>query len=109
MRQILDTLLREQGAESSTTDDLDAALGQLRETPPFDLLAVDCMGPDRGGVAWLMAVREAAPQTRILVVSGETRKERIAAALDAGADEYLMKPFPREALREKLLILGLVK
>ena len=38
----------------------------------------------------------------------ETEIEQMARALEAGADEYLMKPFAPEALRDKLRLLGLI-
>jgi two-component system chemotaxis response regulator CheY len=46
---------------------------------------------------------------KVMMVTTEAETESIRRALDAGADEYLMKPFDREALREKLALLGLVE
>jgi len=40
-------------------------------------------------------------------VTTEAENDFILRALDAGADEYLMKPFDEEALSEKLVMLGL--
>ena len=45
--------------------------------------------------------------SRIVMVTTETAIGRMNEALGEGADEYLMKPFLREALLEKLRILGL--
>jgi two-component system chemotaxis response regulator CheY len=41
-----------------------------------------------------------------MMVTSETEGERVETALSAGADEYLMKPFTREILAEKLAVLG---
>ncbi|MGB7264967.1 MAG: response regulator [Terracidiphilus sp.] len=45
----------------------------------------------------------------MMMVTTEAENDFIVRALDAGADEYLMKPFDVEALSEKLAMLGLVE
>ncbi len=45
----------------------------------------------------------------ILMVTTETEPEQMLRALTAGADEYLMKPFQRESLVDKLRLIGVVK
>jgi two-component system chemotaxis response regulator CheY len=42
-----------------------------------------------------------------MMVTTESEMSRVATALEAGASEYLMKPFDREALLEKLILLGM--
>src|SRR4029077_11743123 len=42
----------------------------------------------------------------VMMVTTESEMEQVEVALDAGASEYLMKPFDRAALLEKLLLLG---
>jgi two-component system chemotaxis response regulator CheY len=44
-----------------------------------------------------------------MMVTTEAENEFILCALEAGADEYLMKPFDEESLSEKLAMLGLVE
>jgi len=46
---------------------------------------------------------------KVMMVTTEAETDFILRALDAGADEYLMKPFDNEALTEKLAMLGLVE
>ena len=46
---------------------------------------------------------------KVMMVTTEAENDFIVRALDAGADEYLMKPFDDEALTEKLAMLGLVE
>ena len=46
---------------------------------------------------------------RVMLVTTETEASQILRALDAGADEYLIKPFHKEALRDKLSIMGLIE
>ena len=42
------------------------------------------------------------------MVTTETEIEQMARALEAGADEYVMKPFTREALDDKLRLIGVL-
>ena len=49
-----------------------------------------------------------AQQMRIVMVTTESEAERVAAALAAGADEYVTKPFTKDALTSKLGIIGLL-
>jgi two-component system chemotaxis response regulator CheY len=40
------------------------------------------------------------------MVTTENGTEQVARAIEAGADEYLMKPFTKESLRDKLALIG---
>ena len=42
-----------------------------------------------------------------MMVTTETELDRVREALEAGADEYIMKPFDKEMLLEKLTLLGI--
>jgi two-component system chemotaxis response regulator CheY len=46
---------------------------------------------------------------KVMMVTTEAENKFILGALDAGADEYMMKPFNGEALSEKLALLGLTE
>jgi two-component system chemotaxis response regulator CheY len=46
---------------------------------------------------------------KVMLITTEAENEFITHALDAGADEYLMKPFDEEAFDEKLRMLGLAE
>ena len=43
---------------------------------------------------------------RMMMVTTETEADQILRALDAGADEYLIKPFSKQAIRETLELMG---
>ena len=43
-----------------------------------------------------------------MMVTTETEVEQVATALQAGANEYVMKPFTKEVIQEKLELLGLL-
>jgi two-component system chemotaxis response regulator CheY len=67
--------------------------------------------PVMGGLEMVQAVRTRPDfnAMKILMVTTEADNEHIAAALEAGADEYLMKPFDAAGLNMKLQMMGLVE
>lgn len=109
MRHVLRMILEEAGYEVEEAPEGRSALARLLalEAPP-DLLLVDLNMPELDGYGLVEAVRErfAGPPS-ILMVTSESDRERILRALEAGANEYLMKPFTRLSLLEKLELLGL--
>jgi two-component system, chemotaxis family, chemotaxis protein CheY len=84
------------------------AMQKLEQEGIPDLMLVDWNMPEMSGYDLVCAVR-AKPdyqKMRMLMVTTETEIERVTSALAAGADEYLMKPFTKEMLIDKLRILG---
>jgi two-component system chemotaxis response regulator CheY len=69
---------------------------------------VDWNMPEMDGLEFVRHVRAMPGSDDLLVmmVTAQTGAEEMRAALDAGADEYLMKPFNEEHLRAKLALLG---
>jgi two-component system chemotaxis response regulator CheY len=57
-------------------------------------------------VAWLRA-QKPTHATPVLMVTAQRDLSQIAEALQSGANEYIMKPFSREAIEEKLKLLGI--
>jgi two-component system, chemotaxis family, chemotaxis protein CheY len=74
----------------------------------FDLMLVDVNMPRLDGLACVKQVREEhlAPTTMVMMVTTEGDSSYIRQALENGADEFLMKPFSPQSLREKLALLG---
>jgi two-component system chemotaxis response regulator CheY len=83
---------------------------RLYAGPPFDLALVDWNMPVMNGLEMLQQLRaQGMADVKVMMVTTEAENDFILRALDAGADEYLMKPFDDEALTEKLAMLGLVE
>ena len=76
----------------------------------FDLMLLDVNMPVMNGLECVKALREArlGPQMKVMMVTTEADHSFIEMALDNGADEFLMKPFTPESLREKMLLLGVI-
>ena len=58
-----------------------------------DALILDLMLPKLPGLKVLQKVRQAKPQLPVLVLTARNAVEDLVAALDAGADDYMLKPF----------------
>jgi two-component system chemotaxis response regulator CheY len=109
IRLILGRMLRELGFEVAEADNGRAALDQLAGGLSPELVLVDWNMPEMSGIEFVEAVRHAPYQSdaRVVMVTTETEVDQVVRALDAGADEYVMKPFTKDAIVEKLQLLGL--
>lgn len=110
-RTILKRALVREGFEVFEAGDGRLALEELAKTGPLDLALVDWNMPVMTGYELIREVRAQPHLDRmaIMMVTTETESSQVARALDAGANEYVMKPFTEDMLREKLLLLGLTK
>ncbi|HEY9745715.1 MAG TPA: response regulator [Oculatellaceae cyanobacterium] len=68
----------------------------------FQLIIMDWNMPNMLGIDAVKAIRAAGNKTPILMVTTEGERHRVIAAVQAGANNYLVKPFRGEDLREKL-------
>jgi two-component system chemotaxis response regulator CheY len=110
VRGYLRGLLEEKGIECEEAGDGQAGMDQLGSGVPFDVALLDWNMPVMNGLDMLKQLRaEGYCDLKVLMVTTEAENDFILRALDAGADEYLMKPFDDEALTEKLAMLGLVE
>lgn len=73
------------------------------------LVLADWNMPEMNGLDLLKRLRQnpALSSLAVVMVTTETDLDRIAEALDAGANEYVMKPFTQEVLTEKLQMAGI--
>jgi two-component system, chemotaxis family, chemotaxis protein CheY len=110
VRGFLRGMLEERGIECMEAADGQAALDILHQGEAIDLALVDWNMPVMNGLEMLMALRaEGYKGIKVLMVTTEAENDFIRRALEAGADEYLMKPFDEEALADKLAMLGLAE
>jgi two-component system, chemotaxis family, chemotaxis protein CheY len=110
VRDFLRGLLEKRGVECAQAADGRAALDRLHEDLPFDLALVDWNMPIMNGLEMLQQMRaEGYCDVKVMMVTTEAENDFITRALEAGADEYLMKPFDDAAFAEKLDLLGLAE
>ena len=107
VRGFLRGLLEQRGVECDEAGDGQAALDYIHSSGPFDLALVDWNMPVMNGLEMVERVRaEGYRDIKVLMVTTEAEDNYIMRALDAGADEYLMKPFDDAALGDKLMMMG---
>jgi two-component system, OmpR family, response regulator len=94
--------LRELGhAVSCATNGIDAL--HLAIEQPFDAIVLDRMIPGIDGMAVLQSLRAAKRTTPVLMLTAQARVEDRVAGLEAGADDYLAKPFAFSELGARLM------
>jgi two-component system chemotaxis response regulator CheY len=110
VRIILRQALAEAGLEVAEAANGREGLDQLRAHDDVGLVLVDWNMPVMNGLEFVRAVRaqRAYDPVRIMMVTTETEQEQVMRALEAGANEYLMKPFSKEVLIAKLSLLDVL-
>jgi two-component system chemotaxis response regulator CheY len=111
VRLIIGQILREVGMEVVEAGDGVEGLEQMKRHPDVALVLVDWNMPQMNGLDFIRALRAQRGDgaVRILMVTSEAEGGQVARALDAGADEYVMKPFTREVLVAKLNLLDVLE
>jgi two-component system chemotaxis response regulator CheY len=105
MRRIQRTQLNGMGI----TDIVEASNGEeamsvLKANSPIDIILLDWNMPVMDGITFLKAVRADASfaNVKIVMCTSEAEKIKVVDAIKAGANNYIVKPFTPEALKEKL-------
>lgn len=108
MRAILRLILKQQGFEVIEAKNGKDAFRTLQESGPVQLALIDWNMPEMGGLELLQGIRgnHAFDSMRVMMVTTETDLLQVRKALVSGADEYVMKPFNREIIADKLNLMG---
>jgi two-component system chemotaxis response regulator CheY len=112
IRMILSDTLAELGYQVSQASNGKEALSTLeKEGDAFSLFLVDWNMPEMNGLEFVKRLRANPRYTAVplMMVTTETEISQMVAALEAGANEYVMKPFTKEIIADKLRLLGLLQ
>ena len=104
MRRIVRNLLKESGfSDADEAEDGVAALNKLRNSK-FDFVVTDINMPNMNGFQLLAEIKkdEKLKHLPVLMVTAEARKEDIVLAAQSGASGYIVKPFTKATLEEKV-------
>lgn len=109
VRTILKRILSEAGFEVVEAAHGREALDRLKQVGKADLALVDWNMPEMSGYEFIRAVRaeKIHDDMRLMMVTTETEISQVAKALEAGANEYVMKPFTKDMILEKLNLMGI--
>jgi two-component system response regulator MprA len=97
VREALERALRFEGYELLTANDGADALDQVASSEP-DLVILDVMMPHVDGLTVCRRMRERGIRTPVLMLTARHEVSDRVAGLDAGADDYLVKPFALDEL-----------
>ncbi len=101
IRTALERILRYEGYTPVTVTDGAAALEAITEHEP-DLIVLDVMMPFVDGLTVCRRLRERGDRTPVLMLTARHEVSDRVAGLDAGADDYLAKPFDLEELLARI-------
>ncbi len=104
MRRIIKNLLNQLGYKNiDEAEDGIAGLQKLRNGK-YDFVVTDWNMPNMTGLEMVQEIRKD-PNLKhlpILMVTAEAKKENVIMAIKAGVNNYIVKPFPAEVLKEKM-------
>jgi two-component system, chemotaxis family, chemotaxis protein CheY len=110
VRTYLRGLLEGMGFECEEAANGQQGIDSVENGTTFDIALLDWNMPVMNGLDMVKQLRKRDfTELKVMMVTTEAENDFILSALEAGADEYLMKPFDEEALREKLTMLGLAE
>jgi len=99
--KLLCLMLKRAGYEAASFSTGPAALGALKRTPP-QLVLLDLVLPEMDGIEVLRRIRETAPHTAVVMVSGQGTVKAAVDALRLGASDFLEKPVDQHRLGASL-------
>jgi two-component system chemotaxis response regulator CheY len=110
LRRILGDMLRQLGVDVSEACNGREGLDALQQGSVPDVVLVDWNMPEMNGLEFVRAIRSTPRFDRLplMMVTTETELEQMTTALTSGANEYVMKPFSKECIADKLTILGVL-
>jgi two-component system, OmpR family, response regulator len=95
-------VLTSMGLEVDLAADGAIAVRKALSGRPYDLLVLDLLMPEMDGLAVLVAVRAVNPRARVIMLSAVDDVRQRVAALDAGAADFIGKPFAVEELQARV-------
>ncbi len=105
-RKILEAILAKWGYGVVTAGNGDEAWNIYQAEDPPPMAIVDWIMPGVDGLEFCRRVRRCPPvqATYIILLTGKRQKEDVVTGLEAGADDYIRKPFDRDELRARVRV-----
>jgi len=111
IRMILSKIMRELGYDiCEAANGKDALKVMETEKGEVNLVLADWNMPEMNGLDMVKHLRQnpELAALKVIMVTTETEIDHMVSALEAGANEYVMKPFTKDILKEKLGLVGIV-
>lgn len=109
MRKVLARTMTTMGFTVDEASDGEEAIALLEQSRDTSIVLIDWNLPEMSGLDFVKAVRacEQYEAVRLMMVTSDSDEDRMVNAFAAGVDEYVIKPFTEEAIRERVRVLGL--
>lgn len=109
VRKLARRILEPFGFEMREAEHGQDAMDQCKELMP-DFILLDWYMPVMSGIEFIRALRatEEGQAPKVVFCTTENDYNKILEAISAGADEYVMKPFDENIIKEKLIQVGLI-
>ena len=101
MRKTLVAVLEDEGYTVESVDTGKKGI-EKTETEFFNLALIDIRLPDMEGIEVLSGMRETSPKIRKIIITGYPTLQNAAAAVNKGANAYIMKPFDVEKMLQTI-------
>jgi two-component system, chemotaxis family, chemotaxis protein CheY len=111
IRMVLGKIMRELGYETCEAANGEDALKVMEtEKSSVNLVLADWNMPIMNGLDMVKHLRQNPELNalKVIMVTTETEIDHMVSALEAGANEYVMKPFTKDILKEKLDLIGIL-
>lgn len=92
MNRVLTTALTHEGYDVDSVYDGQAAIDMANENA-YDVMVMDIMMPVKSGIEAVQEIRQTGNQSHIIMLTAMAEVDDRVTGLDAGADDYLTKPF----------------
>lgn len=113
IRKLMGQMLRDMGFQTQEAIHGKDAVEKLLANHDVELIMLDWDMPEMTGIEFLDALRplrdKLPKRPTVVMVTTNNQMEKIVHAMTKGANEYIMKPFTKEILQEKLALLGLLE
>jgi DNA-binding NtrC family response regulator len=101
IRKVLETILEDEGYTVESADTAKKGI-EKSEKSFYNLALIDVRLPDMEGIELLAKMRETKPKMRKIVITGYPTLQNAVAAVNKGADAYVMKPFDVEKILQTI-------
>ena len=102
MRTIQKRVLAKLGVEDVTEAEDGCQALKAFEEQSFDIILSDWNMPNMDGLTFLKEIRQRDKDIPFIMITTESERARVVAAIQAGCSDYLVKPFTPDGLKEKL-------
>jgi len=102
VRTIVSKQVKDLGFDVDEAEDGVQGLAKVQELQ-FDLVLLDVTMPNMDGPTMLAKMREAGNMTPVIMLTSESKRSVVGSAMKAGINDYILKPFKPEELRNKIL------